>query len=287
MASETRIAVILPAAGLGKRFAAAAGDEAPAASKIELPLAGKPVFLRSVELFTNHPAVRQVILAVNPDSIEDFRFRWRDKLAFHAVTIVPGGRAERWETVAKSLEAVAAECTHVAIHDAARPLTSEKLINRVFEAAAKYAAVIPGVGVAATLKRVVAEATTEERDPLDSILGTAGKPASEIRRVVETVDRSALVEVQTPQVFRIDLLRRAYGLIADGRAGGKNGPAITDDAGLVELLGEKVYVVEGESTNLKITRPDDLRLAEAWLQMTEKSQAISSAKKRLFRDEEE
>lgn len=288
MTDQTKVAVILPAAGLGKRFAAAAGDEAPSTSKIEMQLVGRPVFQRAVELFLNRPVVKQVILAVNPDTIDDFKFRWHDRLVFHGVTIVPGGRAERWETVHKALAAVAEECTHVAIHDAARPLTSGALIDRVLLAAEKYNAVIPGLSVSATLKRVVAEPPPpEDADPMDAILGTGGKKTISVRRVVETVDRSTLVEIQTPQVFRVDLLRRAYALITQGRVGGASGPAITDDAGLVEMLGEKVYVVDGESTNLKITRPDDLKLAEAWLTMTEQKQAITSAKKRLFRDEEE
>jgi 2-C-methyl-D-erythritol 4-phosphate cytidylyltransferase len=274
-----KISVILPAAGLGKRFADAEGR-----NKIELDLAGKPVFLRAVELFLNRPAVGQIILAVNPEAGDDFRFRWGDKLAFHGVTIVAGGKLERWETVLRSLDAVSTDCTHVAIHDAARPLTSAALIDRVFEAAAKYPAVIPGLPVAATLKRVAKVAIKDETDPLDAILGEAGSKKIEVKRVVATVDRAELVEVQTPQVFEIGLLRRAYAPLSNGARDGKG---ITDDAGLVEALGETVHVVEGESTNLKITRPDDFKLAAAYIAATEQKAASSAAKKRLFRDEDE
>lgn len=287
MSDSLRIAVILPAAGLGKRFVAASGADAVATSKIEMQLVGRPVFQRSIELFLNRPEVRQIILAVNPDSIDDFKFRWSDRLAFHDVTIVPGGRLERWETVSKALEAVDPQCTHVAIHDAARPMTSSGLIDRVFSTAARFPAVIPGLSVAATLKRVAAaEAAGDKADPLDAIFGDAGKSRIDVRRVVETVDRSTLVEVQTPQIFEIELLRKAYRQIAEGQIGGAGKPAITDDAGLVEMLGQSVFVVEGESTNLKITRPDDLKLAQAWLQMVEKSQSSATAAKRLFRDDE-
>ncbi len=280
-----KIAVILPAAGLGKRFAGSAPDPlAPTASKIELDLVGKPVFLRAVGLFLNRPIVGQIILAVNPDAVEDFNFRWADKLAFHGVKVVAGGRAERWETVLKAMEAIDGGCTHAAIHDAARPLTSAALVDRVFEAAGRHPAVIPGLPVAATLKRVVPHQDAAAADPLDAILGSEGKRAAPVKRVVATVDRSDLVEVQTPQVFELGLLRRAYAQISSGKLGGKG---ITDDAGLVESLGEPVYVVEGESTNLKITRPDDLKLAQAYLQMTEQKTAAEIGKKRLFKDEDE
>lgn len=283
-----KIAVILPAAGLGKRFShgsnSATIDEknlspsldaglAPT-TKIEANLAGQPVFVRVIELFLNRPEVGQIILAVNPDRVDEFTFRHGDKMRFHGVTIVPGGTKERWETVAKALAVVDHSCTHVAIHDAARPLTSDATIRRVFEAARTHDAVIPGLPVSSTLKRTAA--ATPPTDPLDDILGSAGKVVTELRQVIETVDRSDLVEVQTPQVFEIKLLRKAYANLADGKG-------ITDDAGLVEAMGQTVYVVLGDSANLKITRPEDLQLAQALWQLShQKSQ--SAATKKLFGD---
>jgi 2-C-methyl-D-erythritol 4-phosphate cytidylyltransferase len=285
-----KIAVIIPAAGLGRRFqatpeGASASRRGPApANKIELDLGGKPVFLRSVELFLQRPIVGQILLAVHPDAVEEFVFRWGDKLAFHGVEVVAGGRAERWETVLKALAKVDPDCTHAAIHDAARPLAGSRLIDRVFAAAEKFPAVIPGVAVSATLKRVAdAEAPADPADPLDAILGSAGKPVVHYRRVVQTVPRSDLIEVQTPQVFELGLLRRAYAQITSGQIGGAG---ITDDAGLVEALGQTVTVVEGESTNFKITRPEDFELAKAYVSATDKTQAAALAKKRLFADEE-
>lgn len=278
-----RIAVILPAAGLGKRFNAAAQGPAAGASKIELDLVGRPVFLRSLEAFMNRPVVGQIILAVNPDAMEDFRFRWGDKLTLLGVKVVPGGKKERWETVLNALDAVDPSCTHAAIHDAARPMASAKLIDRVFEAAKRFPAVVPGLPVASTLKRVEPVQLPEESDPLDAILGGAGKPVMHVQRVTQTVDRRQVVEVQTPQVFEIGLLRRAYAQITDG----KLQPAhITDDAGLVEDLGESVYVVDGEVINFKITRPDDMELAAALLQSRQQKDAASVARKALLLDEE-
>ncbi|MEX0777969.1 MAG: 2-C-methyl-D-erythritol 4-phosphate cytidylyltransferase [Phycisphaeraceae bacterium] len=279
-----KIAVILPAAGVGKRFAQSDANSA-ATSKIEQDLGGRPVFLRAIELFLNRPNVGQIIIAVNPDAVDEFRFRWSDKLAFHGVTIVAGGRKERWETVLKALEAVQSGSTHAAIHDAARPLTSAALIDRVFEAAAKYPAVIPGLPASATLKRVApVDSPPQDADPLDAIFGSAGKPTIHVQRVVATVDRRDMVEVQTPQVFALDLLRRAYAQITDGRL---DPTGVTDDASLIEAMGEPVMVVEGESTNLKITRPPDLALASAFVAAQEQKHAIGLAKKRLFADEEE
>lgn len=281
-----KIAVILPAAGLGKRFASTSSDNSTgngladgmaATTKIEADLAGQPVFVRAIELFLGHPAVAQIILAVNPDRVDEFTFRHGDKMRFHNVTIVPGGKKERWETVAKALQAVRDDCTHVAIHDAARPLTSELTIRRVFEAAVTHNAVIPGLPVSSTLKRT--KLHTPPSDAMDDILGNAGKMVTELRQVTQTVDRSDLVEVQTPQVFEINLLRIAYRNLVDGAG-------ITDDAGLVESLGQMVYVVQGDSGNLKITRPEDLQLARAIWQLThEQSQA--SARKKLFGDEDD
>lgn len=282
-----QIAVILPAAGMSKRFHAQTGVADPASkSKIEYDLAGKPVFVRALELFDNRPRVAQIIIAVNPDTVDEFRFRWADKLSFFGVSIVAGGKAERWETVLKALDAVKSSCTHVAVHDAARPLTSSKLIDRVFDAAEKFPAVIPGLPVSATLKRVANDdaAAKKSADPLDAILGGPDKTVTPPRRVVGTVDRSDLVEVQTPQVFEISLLRRAYAPLREGKLSGKG---ITDDAGLIESLGEPVYVVDGEATNLKITRPDDLKLAEAFVRTYEQQAAVATAKKKLFADDDE
>lgn len=297
-----KIATIIPAAGVGKRFAASPQQPSPASpsrSKIELDLAGRPVFLRSVELFLNRPQVQQIILAVNPDAVDQFRLRWGDKLAFHGVQIVPGGRTERWETVMLALQAVDPACTHVAVHDAARPLASANLIDRVFAAAQEHPAIVPGVPVGSTLKQVEPcepPADHARSDPLAAILGPDPATRAPAQRVVRTIDRSNLVEIQTPQVFEVSLLRRAYEQLAAASTSAKRElsepppqglRSVTDDASLVEALGEPVYVVEGETTNLKITRPQDLPLATAILEMRKAQSAVATAKKRLFADEDD
>lgn len=281
-----KIAVIIPAAGAGTRFGDAPETGAATSggpSKIEIDLAGRPVFMRSIELFLNRHEVGQIILAVNPDAIDDFKFRWGDKLGFHGVKVIPGGTVERWETVSKALDTIDDNCTHVAVHDAARPLATSKLIDDLLDAAAKHNAVVPGLPVSATLRRVANdESGAAEEDPLDAILGSAGKPSYSVRRAVEPVDRTNVVEIQTPQFFEIDLLRRAYAQI-----GSIDTSSITDDAGLVESLGESVFVIDGESTNLKITHPADAELAQALIEKRESKSKVDLAKKRLFADDDD
>ena len=283
-----KIAVIIPAAGVGKRFRAACQAPIAAGSKpkTEIDLGGRPVLMRSVELFVNRPGVEQVIVAVNPDTLSDFKFRWGDKLGLHGVQIVPGGRAERWETVGRALEAVGNHCTHVAVHDAVRPLASDQLIDRVFKAAARVPAVIPAVSVCGTLKRVSpgGVAGDEAEDPIDTILGTVGKPMVHIKQIIETVDRTDLFEAQTPQLFELSLLRRAYAQVASGRLDPKRA---TDDAGLIEAMGETVYMVEGEPTNLKLTRTQDMDLAAAIVAGQERQKSANLGSKRLFASEED
>jgi 2-C-methyl-D-erythritol 4-phosphate cytidylyltransferase len=251
-----KMAVIIPAAGFGRRFAR--GDEF-ARSKLDEDLGGRPVLQRTVELFTKHDAVSAIVVAGPHEeaAFGTFRERHGDKLALLGVTLCRGGRTHRFETVAAALEHVPEDATHIAVHDAARPCTPPELIDRLFALAESHAAVVPAVEVCETLKRVSAEATVKaEADPLDAILGDAGKPAEAYRTVEQTLDRANLVLAQTPQVFEAGLLRRAYG--QDDLAG-------TDDASLVERLGEAVVVAEGDPRNIKITHSGDIRLARAIL----------------------
>jgi 2-C-methyl-D-erythritol 4-phosphate cytidylyltransferase len=142
------------------------------------------------------------------------------------------GAVTRSGSVRAGLAAVPDTAEVVVVHDAARPLASRALFERVVAAVRAGAdAAIPVVPVADTIKRIQGE------------------------QVVETVDRKALVAVQTPQAFRADALRRAH----------KAEPEATDDAGLIEALGGTVVVVAGDPRNLKITSPDDLIVAAAFM----------------------
>ena len=253
------VCVIIPAAGRSERFGTA--------DKLAQDLGGRPLLMRTVELFTKRDEVNSILVAAPPDSIEDFKNRYGASLGFHGARIIEGGRTERWESIRNALRA-ATECTHIAVHDAARPAVSKALLDRLFEAAQSLAAVVPAVEIAATVKRV-AEQTTDVADHAedalaDAILGEAGRQSIPARQVRETIDRRGLVEVQTPQVFEAELLRRAYEQDDLGGA--------TDDAMLVERLGEAVYVIEGDRANIKVTTPADLKLMRALLGVRPPSQ---------------
>ncbi len=242
------VCVVVAAAGRSERFGGS--------DKLAADLGGRPLLIRVVETFTKRDEVSSVVVAGPPDGLEDFKAKYGATLGFLGATIVAGGRVDRWETVKNALAAVPDEATHVAVHDAARPGVGNKLLNRIFEAARRLPAVVPAITITATVKRVDDEpvdVTAPEDDAIaDDILGDAGRVTLEARRVTETVDRRGLVEVQTPQVFVVDLLRRAYAQADLDQA--------TDDASLVERLGEPVHVVEGDVRNLKVTGPDDLEL---------------------------
>lgn len=259
-----QLAVILPAAGASRRFGSS--DPAAGKSKLEMEIAGRAVLHRSVELFTKRSVVKQIIVAVNPDEIDAFKFKWSDRLGLLGVKVVPGGKVERWETVLNALKAVDPGITHVAVHDAARPVAAADMIDRVLEAAAHYPAVIPAVPVHATVKKLEDQPLPDPSgaDPLDRILGSAGKKTVEARKVSATVPRAGLWLAQTPQVFTIDLIRKAYEQIAAGKL---KPDQITDDAGLVEVMGHPVAAVMGDEFNVKITLPADLKFAEAVLMM--------------------
>ncbi|HED53730.1 MAG TPA: 2-C-methyl-D-erythritol 4-phosphate cytidylyltransferase [Phycisphaerales bacterium] len=247
-----KIAVIIPAAGTSSRYAAAGGS----LHKLDEDLGGRPVFQRTLELFTLRSDVEQIIVAGPHDqtSFDDFKLRHGDKIAFFGATLVRGGPDHRWQSVKAALDAVSDSITHIAIHDAARPAATKRLIDRVFEAAERFDAVIPALEITDTIKRTEPRPDAVEADPLDAILGEQGKANSEFHQVTETLDRTGLVAVQTPQVFERTLLTRAYA---------QKDLACTDDASLVERLGEPVMVVRGDPTNIKLTRPADLTLIRA------------------------
>jgi 2-C-methyl-D-erythritol 4-phosphate cytidylyltransferase len=224
----SNFAVIFPAAGHSSRF----HDKE---KKPFTNLDGRAVWLRSVEHFITRPEVVQCIIVVSPDDQEMFRRRFGANLAFMNIQIAIGG-AERFESVANALALVKPEVDFIAVHDAVRPCLTESLITAVFAKAEKTGAAMLAVPISDTIKQVDAD-----------------------KRVKGTLPRQGLWLAQTPQVFRRDWLQAAY----DSRA--KLGNSITDDAQLLEAAGHAVHVVEGATTNIKITTRQDLFLAEAIL----------------------
>ena len=248
-----KLAVILPAAGSSSRFQG--GD------KLATDLGGRPVLLRTVEDFTRRDEVAQVIVAGPPDDFEAFKERYGAALGFHGVLLVEGGRVDRWETVRNALAVVDPACTHVAVHDAARPLVTDDLMDRLLLAAEKLDAVIPLQPIASTLKQVDPDASVDAGEGedlvVDSILGDAGRKEVPASLVSGTVDRRCYGMAQTPQIFRREILLRAYESVDPSGA--------TDDAQVLERAEIPVHAIEGESTNIKITTQQDLRLAAALL----------------------
>ena len=228
-AGAGKFAVILPAAGKSSRF----GD--PKQKKVYAELNGRAVWLRAAEAFVNRDDVAEVVVVIAPEDRELFERRFRPSVAFMNIRVVDGG-AERYDSVARALETLGDDCEYVAVHDAARPCLTSDLVDAVFAAAKAHGAALLALPVADTVKRV-----------------------DEGRRTVETVPRAGLYLAQTPQVFRRDLIERAYA----GRS--RLGASVTDDTQLVEALGHPCAVVEGSPMNLKITTAADLRLASAVL----------------------
>jgi len=251
-----KIALILPAAGSSTRYNSTDALLGSSRSKLDEDLGGRPVLQRTVELFHTRPEIDTIIVAGphNREQFADFSLRHQDKLTLLGAMLVQGGANERYETVQAALAHVPEHCTHIAVHDAARPGTPADLIDRVIDAASRHAAVIPAIPVGDTIKRVATEPIEDPgADPLGNILGGSTAPLHEVE---QTLERAGLMQVQTPQVFERGLLLRAYA---------QENLASTDDAGLVERLGERVVVVGGDDRNLKITRPGDTEVLRAIL----------------------
>lgn len=230
MAKE--FSVIVAAAGASSRFGGKVKKQFAA-------IDGRAVFLRSLELFINREDVLETFLAVSPEDLDFVKTKFGANLGFMGVKILKGG-AERYQTVQQCLAAVSPEAKFIAIHDAVRPCLTAERISEVFSAARKHGAALLAAEVTATLKRV-------GRDHF----------------IEQTVERNHLYQAQTPQVFKADLIRDAYRKLPAG----KN---ITDDAQVAELAGYKVAVVPGDISNIKITAPADLKLAEAILDILPK-----------------
>lgn len=211
----------------------AAGKGVRCRSKISKPLLkinGKPLISYSLKVLQRHPAVKNIIVVVNKSNRKAIT-----SLIKHSIRkvsdIILGG-SQRQDSVANALRRVGKETEIVLIHDACRPFITKKIVAMALACADKNGAAIVGVPVKDTIKRV-----------------------SRGLYVEDTLKRNALWQIQTPQVFRRDLILQAY--VKFGRQ------RVTDDAAWVEKLGKKISIVKGSYLNIKITTPEDLVLAEA------------------------
>ncbi|MBI70101.1 MAG: hypothetical protein CMJ38_08980 [Phycisphaerae bacterium] len=265
MHKQPSIGVIIPAAGSSTRF----GQK----DKLAEDIGGRPLLIRTVEFFTKCEAVRDIVVAGPPEHFDDFKEKFAPTLSFHGVRIVEGDAQSRALSVLNALSAMSPDVTHIAVHDAARPAVNTELFERLILASRECLAVVPAIPLNDTVKRADASNVTVSDDDAiaDSILGDDTKQTVDTHRVTETVDREGLFAIQTPQLFEADLLRRAYQQDSLDEC--------TDDASVVEKLGEPVYLVEGDSRNIKVTRFQDLKLIKAIMGIREPSER--SAHKRF------
>lgn len=235
----SQFAVILPAAGQSSRFR---GFQR---KKPFVDLKGRPVWVRTAEHFLHRPDVCQTILVLAPEDLEWFCETFKANMAFMDITVVAGG-SSRAESVRNGISAITKPADFIAVHDAARPLLTARWIDQIFAAAEMHNAAIPGLRISSTVKRINKDAT-----------------------VSATVDRTGLVQAQTPQVFATALLQKAF-------ANCRNLAAATDEASLVEVINHPVHVIDGWPMNLKITTNEDFRFAELFLNALPKSGGLQA-----------
>ena len=196
--------------------------------KVFATLGGEPLLLRATRAFQECPLINQIVVVVNAKSIEQCRQLVAGEGWSRVTDVCPGGR-RRQDSVAAGLKRIK-NCEWVVIHDGARPLVTVDLIERGLAAARETGAAVAAIPVTDTIK-----------------------VAGEDRIVRETPPRQNLWAIQTPQIFRVDIIIEAY-----QRANSD----VTDDASLVEQSGYKVKLYMGSYDNIKVTTPDDLALAE-------------------------
>lgn len=200
--------------------------------KLTANLAGKPVVAHSLLAFARTSSVTHVVLVTREERLEEFRALAKQYVGGTRVTVVSGG-SERHFSVWEGLCAADPDpSSYVAVHDAARPLIQPREIEACLKLAGKTGAATCAAPVADTLKRV---------DDAGEITGS--------------VDRTGLWAMQTPQIFRVDILQRAYRQVLE------SGDLVTDEVSAMEQLGHRVPVYKNEEPNFKITVPHDLDLA--------------------------
>src|SRR5580698_7589522 len=229
-----RVAVILPAAGLGTRMGRAAAEKIGTSRKQFMLLEGSPILVHTVRKFASIGRVLEIVIAVRGEDMEWVAEMMAGETPPGRVRVVEGGNS-RQQSVSNALASLDKDTDLVAVHDAVRPFIEVETIHKVFDEAAATGAAIVGVPVMDTVKQV-----------------SHGTGRVKIRG---TLQREKLVLAQTPQVFRYDLLVRAFELAQ------KDGFTGTDESSLVERLDVEVGVVLGSDRNIKITKPGDMDLA--------------------------
>ena len=224
---EPKCSAVIVSAGLARRMGGI--------DKVLAPLGELPVLVHTLYAFQDCPVIDEIIVVAREDLVVEVGRLCREFNLDKVRKVIVGGQ-ERVHSVQAGLGEVDPEAELIAIHDGARPLVSQEILRNTIARAALTGAAVPGVSVTDTIKR------------------------TEDGQTVETVDRSSLWAVQTPQVFEAGLIRGATQKALE------DGVLLTDDCGAVERLGMKVTLTSGSRENIKITTPLDLILGEAILQ---------------------
>jgi 2-C-methyl-D-erythritol 4-phosphate cytidylyltransferase len=223
-------AAIIVAAGKSERMG-------PQVDKAFLSLGTKPVLAYCLMAFEQCPDIDGVILVVRKDRLEGARAMVQMFGCSKVRRVLPGG-SSRQASVMNGMEALWDEVTTVAVHDGARPCIKPEVISATVKSAKRYGSGVSAVKATDTVKLV-----------------------EQGLKVVRTLDRAKIWTVQTPQTFEVGLLRKAFDAVRRKRV------TVTDEASAVELVSKEVRLVPGDPANIKITTPDDLRLAAALLKI--------------------
>ena len=230
-----KVSVIIPAAGLGTRMGRSAPEKEGTSRKQFMLLNGSPILIHTIRKFMTSPSVTEIVVALRAEDLAWAQDLFAREGLANAVRTVEGGES-RQQSVENALGSIGGDVELVAVHDAVRPFVEREVIDRVIQEAAETGAAIVGIVPVDTVKQV------------------------HRNKVRATLPRERLILTQTPQVFRVDLLRKAFAKAREDLFVG------TDESSLVERLEQvEVSVVLGTDRNIKITKPTDMDLARLYL----------------------
>ena len=227
------VAAILPAAGHGTRMGKDLSKHYGSDRKQFMKLGGVPILALTIRKFLAVPRIKEILVAVPEGSETEVQAMLADTVKASRVRVLAGGR-NRQESVRHCLDEVSDGIQFVAVHDGVRPFVPVSLIEQALDEAARRGAVILGMPAEETVKQI------------------------SLKVVRATLPRERIMLVQTPQVFAVELLKRAFLQAA------QDGFTATDEASLVEHINEDVYVLRGSERNIKITRPHHLSIAQLY-----------------------
>jgi 2-C-methyl-D-erythritol 4-phosphate cytidylyltransferase len=232
-----KVSVIIPAAGLGTRMGRSAPEKEGISRKQFMLLNGSPILIHTIRKFESSPLVTEIVVALRGDDMDWAKELFKRQGLGSSIRPVEGGES-RQESVENALASIEDDTDLVAVHDAVRPFVSREVIEKVIHEANTSGAAIVGIVPVDTVKQV------------------------QRNKVRATLPREKLILTQTPQVFRLKLLRQAFEKARQDLFVG------TDESSLVERLEEvEVSIVMGSDRNIKITRPTDMDLARLYLSL--------------------